>query len=114
MALSTTKQIMKIGATYSLNIKALRLFLRNCCSFEAQRISQKRRRRWSNLACHLPALQFSLARHAPTRPAPDARSLGRADSDRSAILRVAGLRWPCVRCHTHGFRVFLFGDAVFC
>src|SRR6266566_1984735 len=114
MALSTTKQIMKIGATYSLNIKGLRLFLRNCCSFERQKISQKRWRRWSNLACHLPALQFSLARHAPTRPAPDARSLGRANSDSSVVLRLAGLRRPRLRCHAHRFRVFVSGDAAFC
>src|SRR6266550_6965342 len=72
------------------------------------------RRRWLNLVCHLSALQFSLARHPPTRPAPDARSLDRADSDRSAILRMAGLRWPHVRRHAHGFRAFLSGDAAFC
>ena len=67
-----------------------------------------------NLVCHRAALQFSLACHTPTRSACDARSLGRADSDRSVVLRLARLRGPRIRCYAHGFRVFLPGDAAFC
>src|SRR5438046_10710615 len=113
MALSTTKQIMKFGATYSFEHKGVTaiskelLLVRTAENFF-------RNAGAGGLAGHLAALQFSLARHAPTRPAPDARSLGRADSDSSVVLCLAGLRRPRLRRHAHRFRVFVSGDAAFC
>src|SRR6266478_8923265 len=62
--------------------------------------------RWLNLVCHFFQLQFSLACNAPPRPAPHARSLGRADSHRSVVLRLAGLRRPRFRRNAHGLKVF--------